>query len=120
MKTKMTKKIFSFIVLFAIGMMFSFTLSAQWLTKSSGFATPLRGIDEMIAVNSNVVWAIAYDSTDPLAPLHEFTRSTDGGKHWIAGSISAFPDYILVGIAPVSATSCYGTMFSLNNSIAKI
>ncbi|MBK9731161.1 MAG: hypothetical protein IPO83_07715 [Chitinophagaceae bacterium] len=64
--------------------------------------------------------AIAYDATNPLFPLNEFTRSTDGGKHWIAGSISAFPDYILVGIAPVSATKCYGTMFSLDNSIAKI
>src|SRR5690349_12420184 len=94
--------------------------NAQWAKKASGFTTPQRGIQEMIAVNSSVVWAMAYDSNDPLAPLNEFTRSTDGGKHWTAGSIAAFPDYILIGIAPISATMCYGTMFSLDNGIAKI
>jgi hypothetical protein len=27
--------------------------NAQWVSKASGFATPQRGIQEMIAVNSN-------------------------------------------------------------------
>ena len=96
-------------------------VNAQWLTKASGLATPQRGIQEMIAVNCNVVWAMAYDATNPEGPpLTEFTRTIDGGKHWTAGNISAFPDYILIGIAPVSRTTCYGSIFSVDNTNAKI
>ncbi|MEO5571058.1 MAG: T9SS type A sorting domain-containing protein [Bacteroidia bacterium] len=94
--------------------------NAQWLTKASGLATPQRGIHEMIAVNNNVVWAMAFDFNEPLLPLNEFTRTTDGGKHWTAGSIAAFPDYILLGIAPISGTTCYANMFTLNNGNVKI
>jgi photosystem II stability/assembly factor-like uncharacterized protein len=95
--------------------------NAQWLTKASGFAAPQRGIQEMIAVNSNVLWALGYDSNDPTGtPLTDFTRTTDGGKNWTAGSMTAFPGYILIGIAPVSETTCYGSIFTFDNNIAKI
>ncbi|MEO8088069.1 MAG: YCF48-related protein, partial [Bacteroidota bacterium] len=120
MKTTITKKLYAFILII-IGMFSATIANAQWLTKASGLVAPQRGIQEMIAVNSNVVWAMAYDSNDPEGPpLTEFTRSTDGGKHWTAGSITAFPDYILIGIAPVSGTKCYGSIFSLDNTNAKI
>src|SRR4051812_36227153 len=76
--------------------------NAQWQNKASGFATPNRGIFEMIAVGNDVAWAVAYDGNTPIiAPVNDFTRTTDGGNHWTAGSISAFRDFDLVGIAPV-------------------
>jgi len=119
MKTKKTKKSFAFII--ASAMVFSFNANAQWQSKASSFATPQRGIQEMIAVNSNVIWAMGYDATDPNGGIvTDFTRSTDGGKNWTAGNMTTFPDYILVGIAPIDGNICYGTIFSLDNSNAKI
>ena len=119
MKTKMTKKNFSFIILIAIGIMFSLNVSAQWINKSSNFHTPGLGIDEMIAVGNSVAWATAYDGTT-FPPITEFTRTTDGGNHWTSGSISAYPDYYLVGIAPLSATLCYGSIANFDNGNCKI
>jgi Secretion system C-terminal sorting domain/Photosynthesis system II assembly factor YCF48 len=96
-------------------------INAQWQNKASGFTTPNRGIFEMIAIGNDVAWAVAYDGTSPItAPVNDFTRTTDGGNHWTAGSISAFPDFDLVGIAPVSATLCYASIANLGNGNAKI
>ena len=84
--------------------------NAQWLTKASGFATPQRGIQEMIAVNSNVVWAMAYDSNDPLFPLNEFTRSTDGGKHWTNVTPKDLPEWSRINsieASPHDAATAY-------------
>jgi hypothetical protein len=94
--------------------------NAQWVSKASGFATPQRGINELIAINSKVAWAAAYDAVNPIsAPITEFTITTDGGKHWTAGSISEFPDYYLIGTAPLSATLCYASISNLDG-IAKV
>ena len=118
---KLFSKNFYTLILIIIGMFSATILNAQWLNKASNFHTPNRGIFEMIAVGNDVAWAAAYDGTNPLsAPINEFTRTTDGGNHWTAGSISAFPDFYLVGIAPVSATLCYASIANLDNGNAKI
>ena len=120
MKKLFSKKIPAFFLI-VIGMFSTTMLNAQWQNKSSGFTTPNRGIFEMIAVGSDVAWAVAYDGNIPISgPVNDFTRTTDGGNHWTAGSISAFPDFDLVGIAPVSATLCYASITNFNNNNAKI
>ncbi|HYV92905.1 MAG TPA: T9SS type A sorting domain-containing protein [Chitinophagales bacterium] len=112
------KNFFTLMTLLAIC---STSLQAQWVSKASGFSTPQRGINELIAVNSNVAWAADYDAVNPIsAPITEFTITTDGGKHWMAGSISEFPDYYLLGIAPLSATLCYASISNLDNGNAKV
>ncbi|MCW3116169.1 MAG: hypothetical protein JWM28_251, partial [Chitinophagaceae bacterium] len=94
---------------------------AQWQNKASGFSTPQRGIVELIAVGNSVVWGIAGDAVNPIsAPIHEFTRTTDGGNHWTSGNINAFPDFYLVGIAPLNATLCYASIANFDNGNAKI
>ena len=50
----------------------------------------------------------------------DFTRTTDGGNHWIPGKVSELPDYLLVGIAPLSATVCYGSLANFNTGNTKI
>jgi photosystem II stability/assembly factor-like uncharacterized protein len=121
MKNLFSKNTKYYFVAAIIAMISATTLKAQWLNKASGFTTPNRGILEMIAVGSNVAWAIAYDGTSPLsAPNNDFTRTTDGGNHWTAGNISAFPDFYLIAIAPVSATVCYASIANVDNGNAKI
>src|SRR6185295_9029906 len=114
LKTKIKMK--NFFTLMTLLAICSTSLQAQWVSKASGFSTPQRGINELIAVNSNVAWAADYDAVNPIsAPITEFTITTDGGKHWMAGSISEFPDYYLLGIAPLSATLCYASISNLDN-----
>ena len=120
MKKIIEKKLSAFI-LTTLGIFSAMIINAQWQNKASNFHTQNRGIFEMIAVGSDVAWAVAYDGNIPItAPVNDFTRTTDGGNHWTAGSISAFSDYDLVGIAPVSATVCYGSITNFANNNSKI
>ncbi|MEO6166112.1 MAG: T9SS type A sorting domain-containing protein [Chitinophagales bacterium] len=94
--------------------------NAQWLTKASGFPVPQTGMAELIAVGDSVVWGVAIDVVNAFRTINDFTRTTDGGNHWTAGNINLFPDYTLVGIAPLSATLCYGTIANFDTSIGKV
>jgi PKD repeat protein/photosystem II stability/assembly factor-like uncharacterized protein len=81
----------------------SFFLSsqAQWILQSSAFPTASRGIRYICAVDTNVVWAIGYDgSSSTAAQIQEFTRTTNGGNLWTAGSITG---YTGSGLSMVSA-----------------
>lgn len=107
-----------FIIVFCLISQFAI---AQWQNKASGISTPQRGLVELIAVGNNVVWGVAGPVVNPPStPIHEFTRTTDGGNHWTAGNINAFPDFFLIGIAPLSATLCYGSIANFDNGNAKI
>ncbi|MBM3404382.1 MAG: T9SS type A sorting domain-containing protein [Bacteroidetes bacterium] len=61
---------------------------AQWIEQASGFATPSRGIHYLHAVDENVVWASAYDGTNPSAACSDFTHTTNGGTLWTAGTVT--------------------------------
>ncbi|MFI5219409.1 MAG: T9SS type A sorting domain-containing protein [Bacteroidia bacterium] len=114
MKKQLTKKVTTFII-----MMFSITLtSAQWVSKAAGMpSSPQLGINEMIAVNSQVAWGFAYERNNAFVnPLTNFTRTIDGGKHWIAGNISSQPDQFIVGLAPLSASTAYVVSSDINFS----
>ncbi|MEI6124370.1 MAG: T9SS type A sorting domain-containing protein [Bacteroidota bacterium] len=64
---------------------------AQWILQSSGFPTPMRGIVDICAVDTNVVWAIANDGQPTsTTDIQEFTRTTNGGTKWKARSISGY------------------------------
>ena len=122
MKKIIEKKLSAFI-LTTIGIFSTLIINAQWQKKASGFPTLNRGLVELIAVGNNVAWGIAGDAFNPVwevAPINDFTRTTDGGDHWTAGKINAFPDFSLVGIAPLSATLCYGSLANFDNGISKV
>ncbi|HOV12174.1 MAG TPA: hypothetical protein PLL90_10475, partial [Bacteroidales bacterium] len=57
--------------------------NAQWTLQSSGFLIPNRGIKHLCIVDTNVIWATAYDGSVSNAPqIQEFTRTTNGGAKW--------------------------------------
>lgn len=77
------------------------TSQAQWTLQSSGFPTPNRGIRDLFAVDTNVLWAIGYDGSQAGAPqIQEFTRTTNGGAKWKASSI---PGYTGSGLSMICA-----------------
>src|SRR4051812_1960250 len=76
---------------------------AQWTSEASNFPQPQKGFTEMIAVNSQVAWGLAYERNHAFVnPMTDFTRTTDGGNTWIAGNISSMPDQFIVGMEPKS------------------
>lgn len=87
---------------------FSFANAQTWITQNTGFSAPSRGIDEIIALDANIVWAKAYDGSGGGAEVQEFTRTTDGGANWTPGIIDvADPALGINNICPISATTAW-------------
>ncbi|MFH1159602.1 MAG: C10 family peptidase [bacterium] len=61
---------------------------AEWISQASGFQSIIRGINYMWAVDTNIVWAAAYDVSNPTGACQDFTRTLDGGTTWTPGIIN--------------------------------
>ncbi|MCX6251589.1 MAG: T9SS type A sorting domain-containing protein [Bacteroidetes bacterium] len=85
---------------------------AQWLIQNTGFTTQYRGISYISIVNSNVVWAIAYDGSGGGQTINEFTRTTDGGTTWIPGSVLGGTTYGLGNISAIDGTTAWVALYN--------
>jgi len=124
-RTVMKKTIqkINFLVLLLAGIFSETFTQAQWISKASNILRPRYGLLELIAVGDKVAWGIGGDAFNPVWEVpasSDFTRTTDGGNHWTAGNVVAFPGYTLVGIAPLSATLCYGSLANFDNGNTKV
>jgi photosystem II stability/assembly factor-like uncharacterized protein len=83
-------------------------ITAQWIPQGANFPTDFdRGVEEIRIVDPNTVWAKVYNSTDGLN-IQEFMRTTDGGEKWIPGTFNiSNPNYVILNISPVSATTAW-------------
>lgn len=61
---------------------------SEWMEQATGFSDPSRGINYVNCVDENIVWAVAYDGTNPSAPCQDFTKTLDGGELWTPGFIN--------------------------------
>jgi photosystem II stability/assembly factor-like uncharacterized protein len=92
----------------------SFWANAQfWTEKATGFSTANRSLHSISIVDTNVIWAIAFDNSVPLIPdytIKEFTKSTDGGNIWTSGMIDLganSADMDITSITAISATTAW-------------
>jgi photosystem II stability/assembly factor-like uncharacterized protein len=107
MKITKTKKHYVFLLI-AIAMFSQTITNAQWTNTASNFPQLQRGFTEMIAVNSQVAWGLAYERNHAFStPMTDFTRTTDGGNSWIAGHIASMPDQFIVGMEPQNGTTAF-------------
>ncbi len=92
---------------------FSSLASAQvfWQEYATGFASASRGINQISYANSNDVWATAYDGSGGAVTVREFTKSTDGGVTWTAGSINVANTLGIGCISAVSGTTAFVAVF---------
>jgi PKD repeat protein len=59
----------------------------NWIIQNSGFPAASRGINHISIVNSQVVWATAYDGSTATPPnVRQFTKTNDGGSTWTPGT----------------------------------
>jgi len=89
---------------------------AEWITQNSSFTTVSRGINYMSAVDSNIVWASAYDDVTPTGPCSDFTRSLDGGATWTPGTIPGTTGLASSMIFALSATKAYVAMYKVSGT----
>lgn len=86
----------------------AFTANAQWVAQATGFAAPSRGLSQINIIDANTVWALAYDGSGAEENVQEFTRTTNGGTTWTAGTINlGDPTLEINNISPVSATTAW-------------
>lgn len=106
----------SAVVMAAIG------ASAQqaWHIQNSGFTAASRGINGFSVVDSNVVWATAYDGTQTAATIREYTVTADGGATWLAGSVAATglnANFGLANISAIDADTAYASIYPITATI---
>lgn len=77
--------------------------NAQWNIQAAGFSAASRGINNIHAVDSNIVWAVAYDGTSANLKVREFTRTNNAGATWNPGKITGTGVVSTMEIANISA-----------------
>ncbi|NDP26072.1 MAG: T9SS type A sorting domain-containing protein [Flavobacterium sp.] len=96
-------------LLLSLIMISSFVANAQiWTEKATGFTTPSRSLNSISIVDQNVIWANAFDNSDPVNQdftTKEFTKSTDGGNTWIPGTINLGANSTDMGSSSITAVS---------------
>ncbi|MGD1318793.1 T9SS type A sorting domain-containing protein [Chryseobacterium sp. 2R14A] len=86
----------------------SSSFSQYWSTQNTGFATASRGISGMEVYDANTVWAFAYDGVTSTNNIQEFTKTSNGGTTWTAGSINVGnPAMTITNISGVSGTTAW-------------
>jgi photosystem II stability/assembly factor-like uncharacterized protein len=81
----------------------SISYSQFWSERATGFTDASRGVNQIVILNNNDVWATAYDGSSAGANVQEFTKSTDGGETWTAGAINLGPATAGIGIGCIAA-----------------
>lgn len=88
---------------------------AEWISQASGFTTT-RGISYTSAADSNVVWATAFDPTNPIGACSDFTYTVDGGNTWSPGVINNTTGLASAMVFGMSATKAYIPMYKVSGS----
>ena len=83
------------------------TFAQGWTEQSTGFSEPSRGIRDINIVNASVVWATAYDGTNPENSIQDFTRTIDGGNTWIPGTIAEAEGLMLTNVSAIDGMTAY-------------
>lgn len=101
----------------------TFAANAQqaWHMQNSMFTTASRGINDFSVVDSNVVFATAYDGSGGGATLRDFAKTTNGGASWTATKITATGLGTTHGLANLSAIdkdTLYASIYPAGSSVA--
>jgi PKD repeat protein len=113
----MKKSLLSLIVLLAMSAG-AFAQLTYWTEQNSGLADS-RGITDMFAVDANIVWAAAYDGTAPTNACVDFTRTTNGGNTWTAGTITPATGTSIANITAVDGTHAWAITYYPSGSGTK-
>ncbi len=84
----------------------------KWTSQATGFTALNRGIESIEVVNSNVVWAVAYDGSGGGATIRDYTKTTNGGATWTPSSINVGSvNYGLANISSVHSDTAWASVY---------
>lgn len=86
--------------------------NSAWIVQVSGFATQYRGIQDICIVDSNVVWASAFDGSGAGVYLQEYTKTTDGGYTWTPDTIAGVLSHGIGNISAISNMKAWATLYN--------
>ncbi len=111
----MKKTLLSVLAILAI------TLSsyAQFIEQATRFAAASRGIQDVVAVNANVVWAAAYDGTGANLPCSDVCVTTNGGTLWTPRTVTGSTGTAIANITAISALKAWTCHFYPSGSGTK-
>lgn len=92
-----------------------------WHVQNSGFPSASRGVNGFSVVDSNVVWATAYDGTQAATTIRDYTMTTDGGATWLAGTVTGTglnANFGLANISAIDADTAYAAIYPISATIA--
>lgn len=85
----------------------------QWIAQPSNI-NPNNYVQFIDAVDTNVVWGLASDRTSQQNPVQEFTRTTNGGLTWTAGTITNAANHGPSCIMALNADTAWVAMFNVS------
>lgn len=85
----------------------------QWIVQPSNI-NPNNYVQFIDAVDTNVVWGLASDRTSQQNPVQEFTRTTNGGQTWTAGTITNAANHGPSCIMALNADTAWVAMFNVS------
>jgi photosystem II stability/assembly factor-like uncharacterized protein len=89
----------------------------EWVSQVSGFPTPSRAVTFISAVDSNIVWASAWNANNlGGAPCSDFTRTTNGGHTWTPGVITDSDGLYTSMIFAIDSLKAYTAMYRLSGN----
>lgn len=101
-------------LLFAALCLFSAGAFAQgvWVPQNTGFVPVSSGVNQVCAVDANVVWITAYDGSGGSANRRDFSRTIDGGANWVAGTVSAPTSHNWSMLHAIDANTCWAMFYN--------
>lgn len=90
----------------------------KWTTQATGFSAVNRGIESIEVVNSNVVWAVAYDGSGGGATIRDYTKTTNGGTTWVPSTINVgSANYGLANISSVHSDTAWASIYPITATV---
>lgn len=95
----------------------SLSLNAQqaWHVQNANFTANSRGINSFEIVDSNIVWAMAYDGSGGNATIRNYTKTTNGGATWtnavIPNGNGLTNTFGLANLSMIDADTVYASIY---------
>ncbi len=90
--------------------------TAQWVQQDSNLPAS-GGITNLSIVDANTVWAAGFNYSQPRGTAYNgYTRTTNGGTTWTAGTIPAAASYALNNISAASSAVAWASFAGPSNS----
>ena len=97
--------------------------ASAWIEQATGFETASRGVDNIVIVDQNTVWATAINgvaTTNEDYYTFDFSKTIDGGATWTPGVFSGMPStYQISSLTAISADKAWFSAFNTASTADK-